>query len=134
MSAPQNAFPNMRALLSVRMLAAGTRLRVGPRDSDFAAVEDLSPGDLIFDPAMARYRSIRDMDCRTLSRDKARARGLDMVRTVPGQMPLVVESPDLGRGSQAARLSDDGVEMVFYRLSFDGRAVVDLGETLCQMD
>ncbi|NBO21577.1 MAG: hypothetical protein EBU97_06570, partial [Rhodobacteraceae bacterium] len=82
MSAPQNAFPNLRTLLSVRMLPAGIRLRVGPHDSDFTPVEELSPGDLVFDPATARFRSIRDMDCRTLSREKARARGLDLVMTV----------------------------------------------------
>lgn len=125
------------ALLSVRMLAAGTRLRTGTSPDDYTLVEDLSAGEAVYDPINRRFHDISDMSCGTLDRDRARARGLDLFQLGPvaGVAPPVtcmIESRDL---SPVPRKSDgqNSEAMVFYGLSFGARVVIDTGAALCEM-
>ncbi len=125
------------ALLSVRMFAAGTRLRTGLAPDDFTAVEDLSAGEAIYDPINRRFHDIADMYCSTLDRERARERGLDLFRlgSVAGADPAVtcmIESRDLSPLRRRVDLPATPLE-VFYGLSFGARVVVDTGTALCEM-
>ncbi|MBC2835652.1 hypothetical protein [Paragemmobacter straminiformis] len=125
------------ALLSVRMLAAGTKLRTGVAPDDYTAVEELSAGEAIYDPISRRFHDISDMSCGTLDRDRARDCGLDLFQLGPvaGAAPPVtcmIESRNL---SPIPRKSDgpNTEPTVFYRLSFGVRVVIDTGTALCEM-
>lgn len=125
------------ALLSVRMFAAGTRLRTGVAPDDYTAVEQLCAGEAVYDPINRRFHDITDMCCGTLDRERARARGLDLYRLGPvaGAAPPVtcmIESRNLGpaRPGQAELLPE---AEVFYGLSFGARVIVDTGAALCEV-
>lgn len=127
--------------LSVRMFAAGTRLRTGVDPEDFTPVEDLSPGETIYDPISGRFHDIVEMNCGTLDREKARARGMELFRLGRNQsnrpVTCMIESRDMARGplrAQTPAMAEDGsTEEVFYGLSFDARVVVDTGAALCEI-
>lgn len=126
--------------VSVRMFAAGTKLRTGLDDSDFTPVEDLSPGDAIYDPVSGRFHDIADMSCGTLDRDKARDIGMELYSLGRGQsnrpVTCMIESRNLARGPLRAAVPPTVAplaEEVFYSLGFDGRVVVDTGAALCEI-
>lgn len=125
------------ALLSVRMLAAGTKLRTGIAPDDFTLVEELSAGEAIYDPVNRRFHDIADMSCGTLDRERARERGLDLFQLAPvgstsAPVLCMIESRDL---SPQRRKPDPANAMseVFYGLRFGTRVVVDTGTALCEM-
>lgn len=124
------------ALLSVRMFAAGTKLRTGASPDDYTAVEELSAGESIYDPINGRFYDIADMSVGTLDRAKARAQGMDMYRIGRNGMnaapvTCMIESRNLARPN-APQPGDEG-EAVFYGLRFGARVVVDTGAALCEM-
>ena len=120
----------------VRMLACGTKVRTGPGEDDFTAVEDLAAGGAIFDPLARRHVDILSMTCLTLDRGKARERGLEVLvlTRAEGRLTCLVESRDL---SPAHRREpprvEAGPQQVYYGLWLDGRAVVDTGMGLCAL-
>lgn len=125
------------ALLSVRMFAAGTKLRTGVAHDDFTAVEDLSAGEAIYDPINRRFHDIADMSCGTLDRERARVQGLDLFHLAPvasAAPPVVclIESRDLSPMRRKSDLVNTEAE-VFYGLRFGARVVVDTGTALCEM-
>lgn len=126
------------ALLSVRMFAAGTKLRTGVAPDDYTAVEELCAGEAIYDPINRRFHDITDMSCGTLDRDRARLRGLDLYRLGPiggGAAPVtcMIESRDLAPMRRKAAEAPMTEAEVFYGLSFGGRVIVDTGAALCEM-
>ncbi len=130
------------ALLSVRMFAAGTKLRTGVASDDFTPVEELSAGETVYDPINRRFHDITDMSCGTLDRERARARGLDFYRLGPVAGPAapvtcMIESRDLSPAGRrpAAAMAEGGTgdAQVFYGLSFGGRVIVDTGAALCEV-
>jgi len=126
------------ALLSVRMFAAGTKLRTGVAPDDFTAVEDLSAGEAIYDPIHRRFHDIADMSCGTLDCERARARGLGLYRLGPvtgsaAPVTCMIESRDLSPLRRMPQDAAPGEAEVFYGLSFGGRVVVDTGAALCEM-
>lgn len=128
------------ALLSVRMFAAGTKIRTGLAPDDFTAIEELSAGETVYDPINRRFHDITDMSCGTLDRERARSRGLDMYRLGPvaGNAPAVIcmiESRDLAplRRKPAVEDANAGETAVYYGMSFGARVVLDTGAALCEM-
>lgn len=125
--------------VSVRMFAAGTRLRTGIDEGDYTPVEELSPGDAIYDPTSGRFHDIADMSCGTLDRDKAREIGMELHRLGRGQsnrpVTCLIESRNLARGPlvTAKAPTEPAMDEVFYSLGFDGRVVVDTGTALCEI-
>lgn len=126
--------------VSVRMFAAGTRLRTGIDDTDFTPVEELSPGDVIYDPVSGRFHDIADMSCGTLDRDKAREIGMELHRLGRGHsnrpVTCMIESRNLARGpirAAAASHAEPALDEVFYGFGFDSRVVVDTGAALCEI-
>lgn len=125
------------ALLSVRMFAAGTKLRTGLAPDDFTVVEDLSAGEAIYDPINRRFHDIADMSCGTLDRERARERGLDLfnlapVASVAPPVRCMIESRDLSPVRRKTDAENTEAE-VFYGLRFGARVVVDTGTALCEM-
>lgn len=126
--------------LTVRMFAAGTRIRTGIEPEDFTPVEDLSPGETIYDPISGRFHDIQEMSCGTLDREKARSRGMEVYRLGRAQsnrpVTCMIESRDLSRGplrSTSPHGAEDMMDEVFYGLSFDHRVIVDTGAALCEI-
>jgi hypothetical protein len=126
--------------LSVRMFAAGTVLRTGVEPDDFTPIEELSAGEAIYDPVSGRFHDILEMSCRTLDREKARARGMEVYRLAPSltnrAVTCMIESRDMSLGRLRAHPPQSGGETgegVFYGLSFDARVVVDTGAALCEI-
>ncbi len=125
--------------LSVRMFAAGTLLRTGIDPQDFTPVEELSAGETIYDPVSGRFHDILEMSCRTLDREKARARGMEVYRLAPSlsnqPVTCMIESRDMSRGRLRAQPQHgvEEAECVYYGLSFDTRVVVDTGAALCEV-
>ncbi len=126
------------ALLSVRMFAAGTKLRTGVAPDDYTAVEDLSAGEAIYDPINRRFHDIADMSCGTLDRERARAQGLDLYRLGPvagtaAPVRCMIESRDLSLVRRKSSADDSGEADVFYGLHFGARVIVDTGAALCEV-
>lgn len=127
------------ALLSVRMFAAGTKLRTGVAPDDYTAVEELCAGEAIYDPINRRFHDITDMSCGTLDRERARARGMDLYRLGPvagAAEPVIcmIESRDLAPARRKPAEPPAEVEAeVFYGLSFGARVIVDTGAALCEV-
>lgn len=126
------------ALLSVRMFAAGTKLRTGVAPDDYTAVEDLSTGEAIYDPINRRFHDITDMSCGTLDRDRARAQGLDLYRLGPVEgaaapVKCMIESRYLSPLRRKTSDAESAEVDVFYGLSFGGRVIVDTGAALCEV-
>lgn len=125
------------ALLSVRMLAAGTKIRTGLHPEDYTAIEDLSAGESVYDPINRRFHDIADMSCGTLDRAQARARGMDVYRlgsvaSAAAPVTCMIESRDLAPARRRAA-EGEGERVVFYGLTFGTRVVIDTGAALCEM-
>ena len=123
--------------LAVRMFAAGTPVRTGIEPDAFTPVEELSPGEAIYDPVSGRFHDIVEMSCGTLDRDRARARGMEMFRLAPSlsnrPVMCMIESRDMSRGPRPTATADAGEEEVYYSFRFDSRVVVDTGAALCEI-
>ena len=130
MSAVQAILPG------VRMFLQGTRLRTGPGEAEFTAVEALLVGGSVFDPVALRHVDIADMTCATLDRGKARERGMELlVLARPGgRLTCLVESRDLSPAHRRAPAEPQpGPQQVFYGLRLEMRAVLDTGLGLCAL-
>lgn len=126
------------ALLSVRMFAAGTKLRTGLAPDDFTVVEELCAGETVYDPINRRFHDITDMSCGTLDRERARSLGLDLYRLGPVAGPAepvicMIESRDLSPVRRKPVEADAIDLQVFYGLSFGARVILDTGTALCEV-
>jgi hypothetical protein len=114
------------------MVAAGTRVKTGPKPDDFLAVEGLSAGDFIFDPKLGRYTMIDGMSCGTFDPMTLNDRDME-IRTIEQQggklASIVVQrqktSSLFGKENrQPPKMSEP---MVYFRLDFGRQTILDLG-------
>lgn len=125
-------------LLKVDLVAAGTRLRVGARSSEFYPVEQLCLGDEIYDPIQEKLIEITEMACVTLDRETIRDRGFSPKKLDgdAGALIYALKVPKtLARSGFAPPIRgehqlDEG--LVFFALGFERKAVVETPITYCE--
>jgi hypothetical protein len=118
--------------LLVEMIAAGTRVKTGPKPDDFMAVEGLSAGDFIFDPKLGRYTSIEGMSCGTFDRATLKDRQMDiaLLDTAAVRPIAIVVQRDRAAGfrdKQGQHMPDETEPVVYFRLDFARYTILDLG-------
>lgn len=125
-------------LLRVDLVAAGTKLRVGPGQDDFLCVEDFSLGDEIFDPIEGRLVEITEIACVTLDAETIRDRGFSPKKLEDGPVALIYAVKVPKTLARRAELSPIRGEyelpegMVFFALGFERRAVIGTQTGYCE--
>ena len=130
--APSKTSKAQQAYMVAEMVAAGTKVKTGPKPDDFLAVEGLSAGDFIFDPKLGRYTMIEGMSCGTFDPMTLKDRDLEIKyieRKNDGAVSIVIQ-----REKSAALFNKENHQLpkltepvVYFRLDFGRHTILDLG-------